>query len=786
MTIYMPRQTGVSTRNNIFAVSAVCGGGKTQSAVEHIANNVSKRNFIYTVPTIALGKSVKARIRELNPDCKIAFIYDDGALGDVYKYFRQKRGASGHVLIVTWTCWQMAHRLHDWKTLNRYQLIIDEVPSLAGAQFFNVKKKHFNHLRVLVKPAKSTHLDAVRLVPVNAKKIEKMLKAGDIPEACQKFFRLLINGNFHMFVGGDQWEDMTSHEKLDEMDLVALLNPRPFKGAVLMGANLEQLLLYKWFSRWYDVSFNHGHPITKKVNKHHSKSLGDQVTVKFSRHKNFSKYMMQDVEGKWNHETGNLNIDDMTALIKADMKTNGLDNQGYGFTVNSDFEEQPFDTSLVTDEKAVFIPPKSHGLNHYQHLNTMVFMCAMNPTPAQQELMGKLGFTYDDLRYDMMIDPAYQWFMRSGARSRSPEGHFYFYAPDFATASAVCALTGATLDYIGGDVFPNQEPMTAQERKEKERNNKFLLEYELPVNNKNCHEVLIKQFFKGSRDKNCSLPMDHVHLGLSHDKKHALPNQIFDLTYDRATFISHMKKFAKTKTTKEKAYKLIPSWFQRDTVQTTEFRSKANVSVIHGMLLDIDGGTYSIQNFIDDFGKKFSFMIHSTATCGDDMTRFHVFLPYHKACGIEEHEAVYDWFESRLKGAKLDSASRSGVGVFTLPFTTKDGKEPFLEFFNMKRDSDLKKRIDPFEVKRLAPVKIDVTFKKSADKKELDIDELKNSVRLAEDKRNRFFTVMVKLSNAGYSEWDIRSELVPLESELSKTDWLEKGFKQILRYDKAA
>lgn len=789
MSIYPNRKRRGSQRKRdaIHVVSAVCGGGKTREALSYISTNSHKQNFIYTVPTIKLGERIELQLKTLNSNLDVVFIHDEGALGETYNYFRQKRKPSGHVLIVTWACWQLAHNLHNdkWNVLNHYQLIVDEIPSLAGAKFFNIQNEHFIFLRELLKPAKENYLDVVRLVAVDHAMVEKREKNGVIPKECRELFKWLLNGNFHVFAGADQWEAMLHHSNNDSVDLVTLLNPRPFKRSILMGANLEELLLYKWFNlRYSNVVFSHKHPITRGVRAFHHDRLGDAITVKFPRHKNFSKYVMHDDVGKWNQVTGNLNIDDMTSLIKEDMKAHGLNTLNYGFTANEGFSKHPFDTSLATSEHAVYIPPKAHGLNDYQHLNVMVNLCAMNPTPAQQELMGKLGFTYEDLRYDMMIDPFYQWVMRSGARSESPQGQFVFYAPDYSTAQAVAALTGASLEFIGDGVFPNKTPMSDQERKKKSLDMKFLLEYELPVDDKNVHESLIKYIIKGSRDKFCSLPMNHIHIGLCHDKKHVLPHQIFDLTYDRASFISHIKKFAKLKTTKDSAYSLIPSWFRRDTGKG-DFRTKGNVLSVHCMALDVDGGVYSIHDFIADFGKKFCFVIYGTASCDESMTHYRVVLPYSQPCGVKEHEAVYEWFKRKMMGAKLDPSSKSGVGLFKLPFTGDNGV-PLLEFFNMKRDSDLKKRIDPFEVARSISSKTKVVPSKGSTKKVNDLEFMKDAVRIADNKRTEFFTAMVKLTNAGYSETQIRQELNPLQLELGKTDWIDKGFEQITRYDRAA
>ncbi len=246
-----------------------------------------------------------------------------------------------------------------------------------------------------------------------------------------------------------------------------------------------------------------------------------------------------------------------------------------------------------------------------------------------------------------------------------------------------------------------------------------------------------------------------------------------------------MKKFAKVKTTKENAYKIIPSWFRRDTGERG-FREKANVLAVHSMILDIDGGTYSIQDFIDQFGKKFSFMIHSTANCGDDMTRFRVVLPYIKPCSVVEHDAVYEWFESRMAGAKLDASSRSGVGVFTVPFTGDDG-EPFLEFFNMKRDSQLSKRIDPYDIKKLSPTVKPLLPKGKSKNKEIDVEALKSELRaMTEDRRKPFYVAVRKMERAGYSEHEIRYQLKPVETEMDKDGWLDEALKQINRYEKAA
>jgi len=780
-----------TSAKSIYTVNAICGGGKTEAALDFITSKVGKKNFVYIVPTTKLAESIYKRLASKKPDCRINVIHGDGATRRISKYFNKKHGNCGNVLIICFASWKLLPHLQTFKKLKTFQVIYDEVPPLVN-NYFNISPEHFKLLREHIKPASDrSALDGIRLVSVD-KTAKKLLNNGELPESLVQLFYDLTNGNMHLWVDAEHWDDLLNHRLTDDLHLVSLLNPRPFRNAIVMGANLDKSLLYNWFSRYYNYRFK-AHPITKDVRTEHDSSLADCVTVKFCRHKNFSKYVMNDESGKWNSETGELIIDDITFLIQEDMEKNGLAVKPYGFTSNADFEdeEKKHDQSIATDSNAVYIPPKAHGLNDFQHLKTMVNLCAMNPTPAQQALMASLGFSYDELRYDMMIEPAHQWFLRSGARQHKPEGQYVFYAPDYATASAVATLTGGTLQFIGNDCFPYQEPMTDKERKEQERTNKFLEQYQFaPDNNKNCHESLIKKFYKGTRDTFCnsvstssSRPIPDIQFGMVHSVKSVKATEILDVSYDRASLVSHMKKFAKVKGNKHDTYKIIPSTLDR-AASSARLRSKANVLAVNAMILDIDGGDYSANHFIEQFGKKLSFIIHGTASAdgavtSESVNNFRVILPYSKPCSLEEHKSVYEWFVQKMPNAKIDPTSKSGVSQFTLPFT--GDSEPFLEFHNLSRDSQLKKCLDPYDIHRKAPAKKVVNIGKR-DKKDVDVGTLVSNIRtLKEGRRVPFFKAVLKMHYAGYSEFEIRNVFEALELEIGK-DWLDECFKSISRY----
>lgn len=121
-----------------------------------------------------------------------------------------------------------------------------------------------------------------------ANKLQTRFSAGraDVDELFREFFRDLQSLNKDMFVDLASWnrlvenKDFSTDEESNRLFFISMLNPKPFRDSILLGANVEDSLVHDWLTRFHDCRFVE-HEGIKAGLREFPKDIGSRLKVSF-------------------------------------------------------------------------------------------------------------------------------------------------------------------------------------------------------------------------------------------------------------------------------------------------------------------------------------------------------------------------------------------------------------------------------------------------------------------------------------------------------------------------
>lgn len=752
---------------SIFYLSAPCGAGKTLAVIDHIRLNCSQKNFLYIAPSIALLEEFQSALGALGIPSTIitSKSHASHVLGAVMRHLDAPIDY-GDVLGITWNAYISLPFRHQHK---HREFFIDEIPQVdrfyswmlpRNAQFL------LNTIEFVLDP---THPALARVVASDVGKLRYKLDQDrdDVDELFRPFYLDLLSPHRDVFVNVDAWTQVIRNNSRTgdhELYFLSMLKPSAFQDAILMGANVEESLLYHWFDRYHHCGFVPNEDLARHL-RPTSNEFGSRLRLSYFLTKNrASKFLYNQA-----HENGTL-VDQMDSLAC------------------ETFGDAPFlcvknnNRVSILDEQpnATIIPVVSHGLNAYSDFSNIYFSAALNRSPRHYGLLNALGLESDCIHRATACEMAYQCIMRTSLRDPNSCDEVHAIVPDQFTASWLQAKIGAKSVEQLGALMPR--PLIPLSPTEKSRRQAAKKARHVALN---CPENIPRSYLK---------EMGMNFGAETHDNASEVGNPFMcDVTFHPSVFDNEARhhktrtytvpdfiSFLRTQSRAVLFSKEESLFFNAATFAPPEgaqgFRRKEYFAKSSFLILDFDGGELSPEAFERLFWteagtkEKTSFAIFNTfSRCEEDPNRFRVIVFYKRsAVSLAQHEAVFDEIAQRIEAfspaSGLDHICRSGVQSFYLPGTNRNHPHAvFFRCYGCKQRDLARYAIDPAHYATLASSSETAASTpplRLTNIPQAKIDEVTARLRaMTEGRHAEAFKVGYRLANLGLHEADVDAVL---------------------------
>jgi len=663
-------------------VSAPCGSGKTYATCNYIAKQQRRKNCMYVAPSIKLLKQTKEELESkgLTVDMITNQSHPRRVMRGITSYLNNC-DPSGSVLLITWASYQV---IPHFNRNDNWRIFVDEVPQVD--QFFEINlQQHIDELLKYIKLGEAVNETLSLVVPVNEGKLKRLIeKPDDFTKVLLEFFKAVLSPNIDVFVDLKLWTRIAEYQKFNkERDsnriyFISMLNPKLFNHTVLLGANLQDSILYRWFSQYHQVQFVPKETIISGLRYTKHSSIGERLRIQYLLKKGgYSKYLankkLKGSKYRW--------IDGMDEAALRVIK-----GRKFIYAVNHDY-----DGRLLKAEHGTQIPVISHGMNCYQDETLLYFAPSLNRSPQHLSMLNQLGIDDVTIKNATVNEVAYQALMRTALRKIDSDEIVECIVPEYETAARLASLFGeASIKWVGNELFEKKKPMTGTERNRRCLAKKRREKRGMPFNN----DKYPIETTKGSCHDNVAnsmSPRPLMYTVTFHFNKYAKDESHFEEeSFTPKEFIREMRAYSKDEIEEKTDNIMINATVFKKTTEQEGLRKQANFVESSFMMLDFDNGSLSIDDFVRIFweeagrGNKRSFFIfNSFSRSKDEPNRFRVCLLYKEpATSLEAHQAVYDSIVERLKAndydeesAELDRQCRTGNQSFYMPVTNANQKE---------------------------------------------------------------------------------------------------------------
>lgn len=778
-------------------VSAKCGEGKTYSVCKNIVDTISDCNYLYVAPTIELVQQFSSMMeREFDLNCITLHTNNSENVKANILSTMECAGEHGTALAITWAAFQELGYRPGHKNFKVY---VDEVPQLD--QLFEMRVPYNtqlfeDYLKIL------PFNDALGLVaPRDRGKLryflEKKCLNDDVYSIYYDLFKAVYKSEREVYVDWASWERLceekvvSSHQDGNVVYFLSLLSATLFRGVTLLGANIEQSMMYLWLSKNYGMSFEKDSEIYPMLRR--GPALGSRVRILYCIHgKKWSKTL-----GKKTDDNG---LSVYSAIEQAVIDTFG--NAPFLLVVNNGYQGQL--SSLTNAER---IPVDTKGINCYKKHDKIAILPALNRAPKHMAMLRELGIPNDCVDISTGLEMVYQCAMRTSLRDPSSTRTVDIIVPTNFEADFLIEMFGEGTQkrHISDLEFVEYKPLSAVQMNSRHKAKKVSKQY-LPVGVSKSEEnsqngEVLPYSFKATSNHNRShnfTPNSQGCYLTFHADTFAKREEHFEQRYiDFTQFGKDMKVISRNIVSKKTEGFMVNSSVYEVPENYEGYRRGENFVASSMLVLDFDGGNLSIQNFEDIFwhkagrGRQWTFIIcNSFSRSSSDPNRFRVFMPFSDPvfC-IDQYGAVYDSILRRLEGhgyteesMKLDRNSRSPIQSYWMPCTNRLFPEcAYFNKFGFKKKELKQCLINPSNysvtqkmwsnAEKVVPVNGSEKAGMSPSEKQAKISAIRSEYQAipsgSGNRNNAFYVCGLKLSNY-MSLADVESQLTQLAGGESK------------------
>lgn len=805
----------MNTAKRIYYVSAPCGAGKTTAAVGYIKENTHNRNFVVVVPTVLM---VEQWSKALNENGIVAEAITSSSCGmNVKKIIidrQNKFKPQGHVQIITWNAYSELPFRPPHKNI---QVIIDELPQTD--EFFPWDIGH--HIDELANVIAIDRPINDKVSVVCASDVNELERYEDDVDALfDKFKRHLQSSSRTVFVDAEAYERVFYRRNISQngrdanrVSFLSMLNPRLLEGTILLGANIEASILFKWMTRIHDVKFIKHADILGRLQPQFPSGHLLKLYYFFEGDVRASKYRFNCAASD-----GRKIIDEMDRLA---IETFG--GKPFLFVKNNDQKAE----LLRECAGALRMPVESRGLNSYRDYDNIYFAAALNREPKHVSMLEDLGLSSDEVYRATTCEQAHQALFRSSLRDRSAQRLVTAIVPDLITATYISDLVGSvSIERLDIAHEWKAKPLTSCQKKQRMRAKKALKKVfaskwvppSLPKENGgqsvegnswvtppeprgelatlvgSGNNLITECEFEGGNQFTCYVTF-HERLQACEEDEHVVVSKT------PMEFVSLLKTQWRSFQDNKCARALFNAATFKRREGTSGWRTLENFQSSSMMVLDFDGGSLSPEDFWAFFGpdagpgRRLNFALYNSfSRTPEQPNKFHAVIFYRRhARSINEHRAVFDGIVRRLeqvgfhaKESGLDRASSTGVQSFYLPATNR--AFPDMAFFRTHgvTTRELATAIDPssYAKTRIVSEPARAPQHKSCQRSVGDIKEILDPLRNLKSSRHvALFQAAVALEDLGLSPNEIDGQLVGVfGSEPKMLKKIRDANKSLARY----
>ncbi len=674
----------------IYSVNALCGSGKTYAAIRFAVKSARfGEKFVIVQPS-------KDLIRQSYSDClsvtnerqaNIAVTRIDSdtcgaksVMGEIIRHLKNEE-PRGEVLFITRTAFL---GMPYWHNAQEWHVVFDELPVVDKDFTRNVPETHnivTDHISVFGNDPVyyrllADDLKALRGIAVNRGKDEVLERFRDVASA-------LTNDHWEVYAKKENWERMMNGDSENgkyQFLCFGLLKPtilEGYKSATVMGAMLTESVMHHWWLNW-DVIFE-PHPVIDQKARERlpTHENGEYLTIRYF------------FDLPWSKRLRNTPVyEDGKAICRLEYlrskMSEKLAGESFLWVANNDIP----DTEMAEFPKSIRMSNSPHGLNQYQDIHNVVFLSALNPSPAHFKFMETRGINADDLRDAMVHQTTYQAVMRSSLRnSENTEPKTVFVSDQQTAEWLAISFPGCAIGQISNPakvtVKLNGRPpigAVAMSPAERQKRRRDKMRDDLI-----CHESTL------SNSGFVTSPQATIFGSIFASTGEAITD-----VADIDTFISELRGcHGDVFDDKHQNALISPAAFDPAKSANTS-RGIENITHIWGIWLDNDGGDLSWR----EFQKKFPDlrMVCMNTWTGKD--RYRVFIPTTEPMSLESHKYVVDYMMGQLNGyfddrtaeylAKIgkrvkrhgfDTSKFVPSSLFYLPCQAEDPMDSFFEDF---------------------------------------------------------------------------------------------------------
>jgi hypothetical protein len=784
-------QSRASRRRVMKFGSAPCGAGKTFSLVRKACEMVSEgKNVLLVQPTLNLIDKTKTEELDRLPNAPVVKIFHTGTVGaKVAHQLAEYLASPEDCPQIVMATHQVLNHLPFVTTGKDWHLLIDEAPQVHVEQSHVVPNTH----PLLTNLIQVDQHDGVygQVAVANIEELMLLARNPGEDELLEKFREtasILVNPHWRSYVNLEQYHRLLACEQR-LLTIHSVLRPSivdKFASIFIAAANFRDTGIFhlwdKYQVRWVaDEAFNQGLRFQEHQN-------GPLTTIHFALAKNWSRNLLEKITD------GISNLDRMRDAAKK-----VIGSQRFLWQANKVVP----DTFFVGGDR---LPHNSLGLNGYSEVNNIVFLSALNPSPAHCRFLNAQGLSSEEIERQVYCGIGYQAIMRTSLRVAANSDRKNIIVPDERLAQYLCErLPGAQVRKLDSGIAEetssggrprihatNTDKFRRRRAQEKEKRIELLNQVFCSKPSRPDAEAFYSpDSGPGMPDSEASVAIhgslvveDGYFAALFSHLKSATPEGYL-FCADQETFVRAMAALhARTYDSKDSIPLFSPAIFDpnreaTDSAGKPTRRGVGNIVSLINIVLDFENGELRPDD-VPTLFPDLQMIVTNSFRHANGAPRFRVIILTSKRTGPQAYEALFDAVANKLRDAGytrsprrgsqskksgLDHSKRSAASLFYLPSQAQEGRDSFFAFYG----DDGRRPLDPETWLANAPFGVPAAEGECAasgpDQGTIDpagVDAAIQRWRIAGpgEGNDRFFSLAVALKKLGMQSQELKAVLV--------------------------
>ena len=411
--------------------SAPCGAGKTFQLVKRAHQLVQEgSNVLLLQPTKLLIE--KTRVEEfcrLSEPPSVKVFHGDtvgpNVAHQLAEYLAEPEDRP-HVVMATH---QALPRIPFLSNASGWHLLIDEAPQVDREQTHIVPNTHpwlTEHIQVAQHDGVYGRVDMS--APEQLKALARNPDEDELLEMFRETANILTTKHWRSFVHVEMYHKLLTG-KAKTLNIHSVLMPslvHDFASVLIAGANFEDTGLFALWGKM-GVNFAPDAGIVEGL-RYRQHGNGSLATIRYALDRNWSRHLLeQQTDGKSNLER----LRDAAKLV--------FQQRDFLWQANKSVPDNFF-------KGGQRLPNNPLGLNEFDTVHDVVFLSALNPSPAHARFLQSRGLTPSEIERQGYCGVAYQAVMRTSLRDAADESLKNIIVPDERLAQYLAdMLPGATL-----------------------------------------------------------------------------------------------------------------------------------------------------------------------------------------------------------------------------------------------------------------------------------------------------------------------------------------------------